>query len=164
MSYIFKSLDDFAQFCAKVAIQIDPDLTVGCQLAATSYKKELDSILGDENRLRPLTDATQTERLRLGYSGNDPLVRSGEMKDSIQLEHAPLFSAVGTESPLAPLHEFGFFNVRTGEMVAPRPAWQMALSKTEPLAVNVLAGTTAKLLKLSETPFIKLPTLDIPHG
>jgi len=55
-----------------------------------------------------LADSTQEERARLGYPPNEPLLRTGELRDSIKhtVESADL-GFVGTNDAVAKYQEFG---------------------------------------------------------
>jgi hypothetical protein len=54
-----------------------------------------------------LTDETQEERARLGFTENDPLLRSGAQRDSIRHETAGLEGAVGSTDEKMVYSEFG---------------------------------------------------------
>ena len=62
-----------------------------------------------------LTDATKEDRMQQGYTENDPLLRSGELRDSIQHETGSLEAVIGSTSPVMAYQEFG-----TGT-IPPRP-------------------------------------------
>jgi HK97 gp10 family phage protein len=69
----------------------------------------------------PLADATKADRVTQGYTEDEPLLRSGELRDSISHEVSGNTAWVGSTSELAPLHEFG-----TSRM-PPRPIFGTAL-------------------------------------
>lgn len=69
----------------------------------------------------PLADATKADRVAKGYPEDDPLLRSGELRDSIGHEVSGNIAWVGSTSDLAPFHEFG-----TSRM-PPRPIFGTAL-------------------------------------
>lgn len=54
-----------------------------------------------------LAQATKDDRMRQGYSENDPLLRSGKLRGTISHESAGLEVAVGSTSDLMVYHEFG---------------------------------------------------------
>lgn len=55
----------------------------------------------------PLAESTKADRVRLGYSEDEPLLRSGELRDSIQSEVVGLAAIVGTKSEIGLLQEVG---------------------------------------------------------
>jgi HK97 gp10 family phage protein len=54
-----------------------------------------------------LAQATKDDRVRQGYSENDPLLRTGELRDSVSHESAGLEVAIGSTSDVMVYHEFG---------------------------------------------------------
>lgn len=56
-----------------------------------------------------LAKSTQQERVRLGFSANEPLFRTGELRNSIKHEVSRdgHIGFVGTDVPYAKYHEFG---------------------------------------------------------
>ena len=77
----------------------------------------------------PLADSTVREKTRLGYVGrlsaDDPLYRTGEMRDSIEHRTGELETEIGTDSTIAPYHEFGT------EKMPPRPFLGPALVRNK---------------------------------
>lgn len=73
----------------------------------------------------PLKKATQRERAKKGYTPNDPLLRTGYLRDSIKKAIYGSFAVVGSDSMLAVYHEFGTHGVgvdpNTGYHDPPRP-------------------------------------------
>lgn len=55
----------------------------------------------------PLADSTQDERVRLGFTADDPLLRTGELQESIEKERQGLEGVVGSKSDVMVFHEFG---------------------------------------------------------
>lgn len=54
-----------------------------------------------------LADSTKEQRLDLGFTENDPLLRTGKLRDSIGHEVHGLDAVVGSASDLMVYHEFG---------------------------------------------------------
>jgi phage gpG-like protein len=54
-----------------------------------------------------LADATKQQRVALGYSENDPLLRSGELRESISHEVFGLEAAIGSTSEVMLYQELG---------------------------------------------------------
>ncbi len=63
----------------------------------------------------PLADSTEEEKSRLGYPLDAPLLREGQLRDSIVTEHSALEAVIGSKSPVAAYQEFGT------ETIPPRP-------------------------------------------
>lgn len=82
-----------------------------------------------------LADYTKDERLKLGFSENDPLLRTGDLANS--LEHAVDFSrlegGVGSTDERMVYHEFGTVNM------PPRPVLGPALFRNR-RAIEILVG------------------------
>lgn len=55
----------------------------------------------------PLADSTRADRVRQGYPADDPLLREGDLHDSVYHEVKGHTVHVFSRSPLAPHHEFG---------------------------------------------------------
>lgn len=66
-----------------------------------------------------LADYTKAERERLGFTPNDPLLRTGEMRDSIGLTLTEDKVVVGSDSPIAADQEMGTPGAR--RPIPPRP-------------------------------------------
>ncbi|TPD93608.1 hypothetical protein FJP68_14565 [Pantoea vagans] len=63
----------------------------------------------------PLAESTKADRVRQGYSEDEPLLRSGELRDSIQSEVVGLAAIVGTRSEIGLWQEVGT------DRIPPRP-------------------------------------------
>jgi len=76
----------------------------------------------------PLAESTKADRVRQGYSEDEPLLRSGELRDSIQSEVVGLAAIVGTKSEIGLWQEVGT------DRIPPRPFIGPAyLRKIDPL-------------------------------
>lgn len=89
---------------AKVVQEDAKDRIGEYQLAVGPFQKWLD-----------LKDETKEERLRLGYSEDDPLFRSGALRNSIVTEHTAKQAIIGSKLPIAAYQEFGT------NRISPRP-------------------------------------------
>jgi HK97 gp10 family phage protein len=54
-----------------------------------------------------LADSTKADRLAKGFTENDPLYRTGDLRDTISHEQHGLEVAIGSDSDLMVYHEFG---------------------------------------------------------
>ncbi len=62
--------------------------------------------------LRDLMPSTQAERSRLGYPPNDPLLRTGEFRDTIEGDSLGPVATVGTNDPRGAWFENGTVHMR----------------------------------------------------
>lgn len=67
----------------------------------------------------PLAEATKADRVRQGYSEDEPLLRSGELRDSIQSEVVGLTAIVGTKSEIGLWQEVGTENIPPRPFIGP---------------------------------------------
>lgn len=80
----------------------------------------------------PLAESTKADRVRQGYTEDDPLLRSGELKESIESEVIGLAAIVGTKS------EIGFWQEIGTENIPPRPFIGPAyVRKIDPLMESI---------------------------
>ena len=99
-----------------------------------------------------LAPSTQEDRVKHGYSANNPLLRTGEMRDSIEhkTELTPYGAegCVGSKDLVALWQECGTVDKNEEQHIPPRPFLAGALMRSGPL-IDVTFGTFAmKLLRL----------------
>ena len=131
--------------------QLPVAVSEGTDLAAKAVHKRVTDTYGDASKLAPLEQSTQDERVALGYTPNDPLLRTGELlRDSVRIERPGVDTAIiGSSEPIAVYHEHGYANIRAGKMVQPRPVFRIAAAESAPI-IEELAHETAVAL-FSET-------------
>jgi phage gpG-like protein len=80
---------------------------------------------GPFNGWSQLKKSTQQDRSRHGYGANDPLLRTGDLRDSIKKAIYGSFAVVGSDSMIAVYQELGTHgpgvDPATGYHVPPRP-------------------------------------------
>ena len=81
-----------------------------------------------------LAQSTQDDRERLGYSANDPLLRDGTMRDSIEHRVAELEAEIGSDSDILVYQEFGTARI------PPRPVLGPAAEHNHDLIMRELGG------------------------
>lgn len=81
-----------------------------------------------------LAESTQEERVRLGFTANDPLQRTDELRDSISHEASAQEAVVGSTSDIMPYHEFGT------DRIPPRPVLGPAAVRNHDVIVQELGG------------------------
>jgi hypothetical protein len=80
---------------------------------------------GDIPAWAPLSAATQADRVSKGFMPDDPLLRTGALRDAIEIrpvgDDAMLVGVFDPElETIAAAMEFGYFNVRANRVVPPR--------------------------------------------
>lgn len=92
----------------------------------------------------PLMPSTVAEKQRLGYTGQvsstDPLLRTGELRDSIRMEIEGLEMAVGSHDKVAASQELGTARI------PPRPFLALAGLNALEFAAEKLGDTAVALL------------------
>lgn len=83
-----------------------------------------------------LADSTEQEKTRLGYPANAPLLRTGDLRESIVHEVGEWEATVGSTDPVMTYHEFGT------DKMPPRPVIGPALYRNLD-AVQQLVGDFA---------------------
>jgi hypothetical protein len=104
-------LFDLVGFAAELGA-IDHDLEAlgpkiverACQIV---QKKAKSTIGKTHDAWPPLAESTQEDRARKGYAANEPLLRSGELRDSIEYTVSGTEGCVGSDSPIAVYQELG---------------------------------------------------------
>jgi hypothetical protein len=89
-----------------------------------------------------LADQTKDDRVRQGYSENDPLLRSGGFAETITAEVQPLQFTVGSADPRAEWFENG-----TSHM-PPRPSIGPAMAQSMPANNERIMEAAARALKV----------------
>lgn len=116
------SLGEFSAEMALVAMEFGAVMHEGLDIAAEMVEKTAKAEFGVyQDAIGPfpqwaeLADSTKSERLRLGYSENEPLLRTGALRDSISHETKGLEAEIGSDSDIMVFHEFGT------DKIPPRP-------------------------------------------
>lgn len=90
---------------------------------------------GDWPELAP---ATKEDRLRKGFTENDPLLRSGDLRDSMQREVHDFDAVVGSTDPVMLYQELGTTRI------PPRPVLGIALQRLWPTITKLLDDGAAR--------------------
>jgi phage gpG-like protein len=67
----------------------------------------------------PLAESTKADRIRSGYTEDDPLLRSGELRDSIESEVVGLAAIVGTKKEIGLWQEVGTSHIPPRPFIGP---------------------------------------------
>ena len=81
-----------------------------------------------------LAESTQTERERLGFTPNDPLLRTRGLRDSIEHRVGDLEAEIGSDSDIMVYQEFGT------ERIPPRPVLGPAAERNHDAILAALGG------------------------
>jgi HK97 gp10 family phage protein len=142
----FKSLADFGAFTAialpVIALaEMKRSLEVCAAAIETTAKAEIGTYqdaVGPFSAWPQLAESTQREREHLGYTPNDPLLRRGDLKNSIQREVSGLTAVIGSKSDIAAYQEFGT------NRIPPRPFIGPAVIHNEKLVLEVLGKAVVR--------------------
>src|ERR1700751_3553459 len=81
-----------------------------------------------------LAEATQERREKLGFTPNDPLLMSGDLRDTIEHRTAELETEIGSDSDIMVYQEFGTATI------PPRPVLGPAAERNHDLILKELGG------------------------
>lgn len=116
------SLSDLAKTFTSAGPRIHSALETGLEVVAKTIEVEAKEeigvyqpAVGPFDAWDPLAESTKADRVRQGYSEDEPLLRSGELRDSISHRVMGLAAIVGSTDDKAVWQEFGT------EKIPPRP-------------------------------------------
>lgn len=156
----FNSLGAFAEHILKAAVAEEIAIRAGLSKAAKLVEKEAKAeigtyqeAIGDFAAWAELAESTKEDRLRKGFTENDPLLRTGELRDSIgmTMSTAGLEAQVGSDLDIAVWQELGT------QHMPPRSFLGGAMARKLPeiksiLGASVLAGLVGKEVYLGVMP------------
>lgn len=115
-------LEQFAREMSSASAEIATGLEAGVRVIVKEIeetaKEEIgvyQPAYGPFDAWASLAESTKADRVRQGYSEDEPLLRSGRLRDSIQSEVMGLAAIVGTKS------EIGFWQEVGTDHIPPRP-------------------------------------------
>jgi phage gpG-like protein len=94
----------------------------------------------------PLAESTVADRVAQGYSPDEPLLRTGDLRDSISSEVEGLEAAIGSTSDVALYQELGTSRIPPRPLLGPAAIRNERLMLTSLGAVMVNGIAGAKLL------------------
>ncbi len=122
------SLIGFSEHLLKAAAAIEIEAQVGLRVCAELVQKTAQSEIGEYQSAvggfpawAELRDATLADKEAKGYAVPNPLLRTGDLRDSIQYEVTAFEAIIGSTSPIAMYQEFGTSSTGWGIGIAPRP-------------------------------------------
>ena len=142
------SFADLAQAFKRNLGVLDGAFEVAMEASAVAVATEARQELGEYQRedMGPaapwdeLKQATKNDRVRQGYPENDPLLRSGDLRDSIEYQAGPKGFVVGSVDPVA-LYQFA----GTPQM-PPRDALSPALHRNVSTILHNVGTTVEETL------------------
>jgi len=107
-------------------------------------QKKVKEKFGEYQRGWPeLTDATKLDRVRKGYPENEPLLRDGTLRESVEVNVGDISASVGSNNPVMIYQEKG--TVKTGwngaRGIPPRPVFLITHQDSGAEAVELFAKT-----------------------
>lgn len=160
------SFELFAKKMTEAAANVKPALMEAAADIALIQHTLAYGYIGQELPIWPaLADSTVAEKERLGYFGQvsetDPLLRDGDMRESIEAAVVPdlgsVFIVLGSDSLVALYQEMGT------STIPPRPFLSTATAASIPEAKNILNRLARDLLAGQWKPNVKRRP-HIPHG
>ncbi len=136
--------DSLGAFAAHIAGSVSPKTLIAVHLALEACAAEVEKTakseigvyqpaVGDFPEWPDLAEATVEDRIAQGYSPDEPLLREGDLRDSIEHEVGILEAVIGSKSLIAMWQELGT------EHIPPRPFLGPALVRNEE-TVRALLG------------------------
>lgn len=120
---------------AKIAAEIEIGFHIIVKEIEETAKEEIgvyQPAVGPFEAWSPLAESTKADRVRSGYTEDDPLLRSGGLKNSIESEVVGLAAIVGTKSEIGLWQEVGT------DRIPPRPFIGPAyVRKIDPLMESI---------------------------
>jgi phage gpG-like protein len=143
----FENLAAFAAHLAALEAGIATQLEKGLDHAAAHVQKTARDEIGHyQNAAGPfpkwaeLTDGTKEDRVRKGFTENDPGLRSGAMRESIERQRQGLEAAVGSNDD-----HLVFFEMGT-KTAPPRPVLGLAAHYEREAVGEIITGAVIRAL------------------
>lgn len=141
MTREFGSLGEMATHMAGMAVRMYVQEQAGLERALRVIEKKAKSEFGVyQPSTGPfpawpeLAETTKDDRLRHGYTENDPLLRSGALRASSSHEVQGLEGVAGSKDPVMAYQEFGT------PTIPARPVWGPAEIQTRDTVARILAA------------------------
>ena len=135
----FTSLGQFARHLATLEVAVALELRNGLETVARAVKEkakdeigEYQAAIGPFPAWAPLAESTVADRVAKGYSPDEPLLRTGEMRDSIDKSVSGMEATIGSTSQIAVYQELGT------DKIPPRPFLGPAVLHNEKLIKQIL--------------------------
>lgn len=136
-------INDFQQLIPKIKEAIELEVQAALLIVAEKIAHDARAKIGhDQPGWKPLADATLEEKTRKGESTPDPLLATGELRDSIKVIVAGKHAVIGTDDPVAVDQEGGT------DHVPPRPFLSRAAMENVDFAEVEFAAALRKAFSI----------------
>lgn len=163
-------LAGFASHLAKLPLAVAHAQHEAMEHAARKVQAEAKSLIGNYQpdagpfvAWAELADATKGDRLRRGFSENDPLLRTGHLRDSIEyqvslgFEVGQVEAEVGSNSDIAVYQELGTSGGGWGGPIPPRSFLGIAAVHKSGEVVKICGGFVVSALSGQGRPLVGIP-------
>lgn len=138
----FNSIAAFAEYLQFRGLETARELQHGLERAAVMVERTAKSEIGTYQpevgpfqAWDPLDPATIEDRVRQGFTPDDPLLRTGKLRESISHRVAPGEAVIGSTSNIAAYQELGT------SRIPPRPFLGPAVVRNERRIVDLIGAT-----------------------
>lgn len=150
----FAELADVIQAqAAAIPAAVREGVAAGAELIAQDARDRIggyQDAVGDLPAWARLSDATQADRFAKGFTADDPLLRSGKLRDSIEVREVDEGAEIGVFNPemttLAAAMELGYWNARTQTAVPPRSYLRGAATVKGEAAASEISSRVGSIL------------------
>jgi hypothetical protein len=141
------SIEEFAAMLERAAVKTKVEIEIPVEAVMVAAENLAKESVGTYAFGWPqLAESTQDERVAKGYSANDPLLREGDLRDSIEHQVEATFEGaegtLGSSSMVALYQELG-----TSRNLPPRPFLSEALMRSAPLLETEFGEFLIRTLK-----------------
>lgn len=139
-----------AKFSAsELGINVESSLVKMCEFLVDRAKSKFGHY-PETIKWPELADATKTDRVRKGFSENDPLLRDGTLRDSIEFVVSGSSAVVGSTSEIMLYQEKGTYKTGwSGKGIPPRPVFLLTLLEDGDAAAELFFSTFVRNLGAS---------------
>ncbi|AVA33367.1 phage virion morphogenesis protein [Cupriavidus metallidurans] len=141
----FGSLAQFAAHLGTLEVSIVAEVRRGLTEVAKAVEKTARAEIGNYQPAvgpfpawAPLADSTKKDRVRKGYTEDDPLLRSGDLRDSIGHEVGVTDAVIGSTSDIGVYQEMGT------DKIPPRPFLGPAALRNEEEIQRILGRAAVR--------------------
>jgi hypothetical protein len=122
----FASVGEFAAYLTRISRALDPSLREGLMAIGETVKVTAKAKIGHYQTevppyafWQPLSSTTIRERLAKGWTPDDPLLRSGELRESIEFVVVHRTVAIGSDLKIAAWMELGTIRIPPRAFLGP---------------------------------------------
>jgi hypothetical protein len=143
----FFGMERFTHFLERLAVTTEIPMEIAAAESARVLQHNIKKVYGDNTKLAHLAPFTQEERVSLGYTPDDPLLRTGELlRDNVERFSAPGVAAAGSPEVINAYHEVGYTHNWTGNRVPPRPVFKIGLQDSELEVIEIVEAACGAIL------------------